>query len=289
MGLLIVVAALVGAAFALVWSRRPGGAPALGLGVVAVIAAALVLLSSVRVIPAGHVGVVDLFGRVSSAALGPGVRLVNPLARVERMSVMTQELKETMDVPSREGLTMQVETSVLYHLDPERAPEVYKTLGRGYASILLEPQFRSALRGVTASYDAKALYTSSREEVARRIADDLRAQVGPRGIVIEGTPLRRLVLPQRLAAAIEEKLGAEQESQRMQFVLEKEKQEAERKRIEAQGVSDFQRIVSQGISPELLRWKGIEATLKVAESPNAKVVVIGAGRDGLPIILGGVQ
>jgi prohibitin 1 len=105
-------------------------------------------------------------------------------------------------------------------------------------------------------------------------------------VVVESTPLRKLTLPARLAAAIEEKLGAEQESQRMQFVLTKEQQEAERKRIEAQGVADFQRIVSQGISDQLLKWKGIEATLKVAESQNAKVVIVGAGKDGLPIILG---
>ena len=104
---------------------------------------------------------------------------------------------------------------------------------------------------------------------------------------MEATPLRKLTLPARLAAAIEEKLGAEQESQRMQFVLQKEKQEAERKRLEAQGIADFQRIVTQGISPELLRWKGIEATVKLAESSNTKVVVVGAGKDGLPLILGG--
>jgi regulator of protease activity HflC (stomatin/prohibitin superfamily) len=121
--------------------------------------------------------------------------------------------------------------------------------------------------------------------VAEEMVAELRSRLAPRGIAVEGVPLRRLTLPQRLAQAIEEKLGAEQEAQRMQFVLARERQEAERKRLEAQGIADFQRIVSQGISEELLRWKGIEATLKIAESSNSKVVVVG-GKDGLPLILG---
>lgn len=245
------------------------------------------LAQATVVVPAGHVGVVDFFGRVSDNTLKPGVRLVNPLARVIRMSIQTLEAKEVMDVPSKEGLAMQLEVSALYHLDPEKAGDVYRTVGVDYAKILLEPQFRAVARGVTASYEAKALYTSERESVAAVIASEVRKLVSPRGIVIEATPLRKLTLPARLLTAIEEKLGAEQESQRMQFTLLKEKQEAERKRIEAQGVADFQRIVAEGISEPLLRWKGIEATLKIAESGNAKVIIVGSGKDGLPIILGG--
>ena len=140
-------------------------------------------------------------------------------------------------------------------------------------------------RGVTAGYEAKALYTSEREMLAETILTDLQKLVGPRGIMVEATPLRRVGLPAGLTQAIEEKLRAEQESQRMQFVLLKEKQEAERKRIEAQGISDFQNIVTKGISDPLLRWKGIEATEKLAGSANAKIVIIGAGKDGLPLIL----
>jgi regulator of protease activity HflC (stomatin/prohibitin superfamily) len=260
-----------------------------GRGVVILAVGVFVLLAmskAVTVIPAGHVGVVDLFGQVSPVTLKSGIQFVNPLARVVKMSIQTQEIKETMDVPSKEGLTMQVEVSVLYHLDPEKAQDVYRTVGEEYVGVLLEPQFRSVTRGVTAAYEAKALYTSEREQLAHVIATDLRKLVETRGVVVEATPMRKLTLPQRLAAAIEEKLGAEQESQRMQFVLQKEKQEADRKRIEAEGISDFQKIVSQGINDGLLRWKGIEATMKIAESANSKVVVIGSGKDGLPIILG---
>lgn len=268
------------------FARRTNSPAAPLVASIAVLLALFAVSRAFTVVPAGHVGVVDFFGRVSPETLKSGINLVNPLARVERMSVKTQEEKEVMDVPSKEGLTVKLEVSALYHLDPEKAAEVYKTVGPDYASILLQPQFRSVTRGVTAGYEARALYTSEREHLAHAIADEVQKLVGPRGIVVEATPLRQLTLPARLAAAIEEKLGAEQESQRMQFVLTKEKQEAERKRIEAQGVADFQRIVSQGISAELLKWKGIEATLKVAESQNAKVVIVGAGKEGLPVILG---
>jgi len=247
----------------------------------------LLLFRAVAVVPAGHVGVVDLFGKVSGTTLKPGIQLVNPLVRVIHMSVMTQEMKEVMDVPSKEGLTMQLEASLLFHLDPDKAQEVYKTVGVTYVPIIVQPQFRSVCRGVTAGFEAKALYTSEREQLARAIAVEVKNLVEPRGVIVEATPLRKLTLPARLAAAIEEKLSAEQESQRMQFVLAKESQEAERKRIEAKGIADFQRIVSDGISEPLLRWKGIEATTRLAESANAKVVVVGSGKDGLPLILGG--
>jgi prohibitin 1 len=190
-----------------------------------------------------------------------------------------------MDVPSKEGMTVQLEISALYHLNPEKAAEVYKSVGENYVEVLLEPQFRSVARGVTAGYEAKALYTSEREMLAQILLTDLEKLVEPRGITIESTPLRRIGLPPGLQASIEAKLQAEQQSQQMQFVLTKEKQEADRKRIEAQGISDFQNIVARGISEQLLRWKGIEATEKIAQSPNTKVIVIGAGKDGLPLIL----
>ncbi len=245
----------------------------------------LSLIQCFTVIPAGHVGVVDFFGVVSDNTLKSGINLVNPLARVIKFSVKTQEIKEDMDVPSKEGLTVGLEISCLFHLNPDKASLVYKTIGENYAQIILIPNFRSVCRGVTASYEAKALYTSEREQLAQIIKDELQKNVGPRGITIEATPLRKVVLPEGLSKAIEAKLQAEQESQRMQFILQKEEQEAQRKRIEAKGIADFQDIVTRGISEPLLRWKGIEATEKLASSPNSKIVIIGAGKDGLPIIL----
>jgi regulator of protease activity HflC (stomatin/prohibitin superfamily) len=204
-----------------------------------------------------------------------------------KFSIKTQEFKEEMNVPSEEGLSVNLEISLLYRLNPDQANQIYKTVGQNYGDIILIPQFRSVVRGVTAKYQAKALYTASREKLANEIMDELSALVNPRGIQIEAAALRQIVLPPGLTKSIEEKLQAEQESERMQFVLKREEQEAERKRIEAKGISDFQNIVSEGINEQLLKWKGIEATEKLAQSTNTKIVVIGSGKDGLPIILGG--
>jgi len=254
-------------------------------GGVTVLCILIAISQAFTVVPAGNVGVVDFFGTVSDMTLKAGINVVNPLAKVVKFSVKTEEIKEIMDVPSKEGLTVRLELSALFHLNPDKAAEVYKTIGENYIQIILEPQFRSVARGVTAAYDARALYTSERELIAQIIQKDIEKLVEPRGITVEATPMRQVGLPAGLTESITEKLRAEQESQRMQFVLTKEKQEAERKRIEAQGISDFQNIVARGISDQLLRWKGIEATEKLASSPNSKVIVIGAGKDGLPLIL----
>jgi regulator of protease activity HflC (stomatin/prohibitin superfamily) len=252
-----------------------------------IIALLIALLQCFTIIPAGHTGVIDFLGYVSDNTLKPGVNIVNPMANVEKMSIKTQELKEMMNVPSKEGLSVELEISLLFKLNSEKANEIYKTVGPNYVDIILVPQFRSVVRGVTARYEAKALYTASREKLAGEIVDELSKLVDPRGITVEQAPLRQIILPPRLTQSIEEKLQAEQESQRMAFILRKEEQEADRKRIEAKGIADFQEIVSKGISEQLLKWKGIEATEKLAGSENSKVVIIGSGKDGLPIILGG--
>jgi prohibitin 1 len=253
--------------------------------VLAVLFGLIAFTRILTVIPAGHVGVVDFFGSVSDKTLRSGINFRNPFARIAKLSIKTQQAYEDMEVPSKEGLTIKISISCLYHLDPEKAAEVYKTVGPDYEEVILRPQFRSVCRGVTAGYEAKALYTSQREVLAKTIYEDLVALVAARGVIVESTPLRNIDLPRKVTDAIEDKLKAEQESQRMEFILTKEKQEAERKRIEAKGISDFQNIVAQGISEPLLRWKGIEATEKLAASSNSKIVIIGSGKDGLPVIL----
>jgi len=237
-------------------------------------------------IPAGHVGVIDFFGNVSDNTLYPGVNFVNPMANVIKFDARTQERREVMNVLSKEGLSAELEISLLFSLSFENANKIYKTVGEDYVEKILIPQFRSVVRGVTASYEAKALYSEAREELSKKIESDLAKLVGPRGITLESAPLRQIILPAGFVNSIEEKLKAEQESERMQFILRRETQEAERKRIEAKGIADFQDIVSKGISDQLLKWKGIEATEKLANSNNSKVVIIGSGKDGLPIILG---
>ena len=254
----------------------------LGAAVFGVIA----ILQCFTQIPAGHVGVVDFFGVVSDQTLRAGISPVNPLANVIKYSIQTQEHKEAMQVLSREGLTIGLEVSALYRLNPDSAARVYKTVAGGdYQTIILVPQFRSICRAVTASFQASALYSTERERLGSTIQEELARTVAPRGVTIENTPIRNVALPSQLTEAIEQKQRADQESQRMEFILTKEKQEADRKRIEAKGIADFQTIVAAGISEQLLRWKGIEATEKIAQSPNTKVIIVGAGRDGLPIIL----
>lgn len=245
----------------------------------------LILLGSmVNIVPAGHVGVQVLFGKVYPKILPEGLHIINPLISLRHISIRTREVFEHAESPSKEGLNVVLEVSLLYHVNPEAAAKLYQQVGPQFDQVVLVPQFRSAIRGVTVQHESKDLYTSGREMIASQIALDLSKALGERGLVLEQVLLRRIQLPQMVEAAINEKLAAEQQAQRMQFVLLKEAQEAERKRIEAKGIQDFQNIVSQGISEHLLRWRGIEATKALAESPNAKVILVG-GRDGLPLIL----
>ena len=262
--------------------RSAGRVSALAAGVFGFLA----LIQCFTQVPAGHVGVVDFFGIVSEKTLPAGINVVNPLARVVKYSIQTKELKETLQVLSREGLTIGLEVSALYRLNPDSAARVYKTVAGGdYETIILIPQFRSICRSVTASFQASALYSTERERLGSSIQEELAKTVAPRGVTIENTPIRNVALPVQLTEAIEQKQRADQESQRMEFILTKEKQEADRKRIEAKGIADFQTIVAAGISEQLLRWKGIEATEKLANSQNTKVIIVGAGKDGLPIIM----
>ncbi|HLG32200.1 MAG TPA: prohibitin family protein [Ignavibacteriaceae bacterium] len=253
-----------------------------------VVAIIIALSQCWTVIPAGHAGVIDFFGNVSDFTLKPGVNFVNPVARVVKFDTRKQELKEVMSVPSKEGLSVELEISMIFRLSTEKVNDIYNNTGdyEEYVQKLVVPNFRSVVRGVTTKYEAKSLYTADREKLENEIEEKLKSVEEIKEVFVLSTPLRQIVLPAGLTASIEEKLKSEQESQRMEFILARERQEAERKRIEAKGIADFQDIVSRGISEQLLRWKGIEATEKLANSPNSKVVVIGSGKDGLPIILG---
>jgi prohibitin 1 len=257
----------------------------LGLGLIGLLIL-IFLFSAVTRVDSGAVGVLTLFGRVTGEALPEGIHLINPFKTNHELSIRTQEIKETASVPSSEGLVMNLDTSLIFHLNPKRAADVYQKIGPRYTEVLIEPNLRAAIREATASHSANALYTGEREAVARQIFDHLASLLGERGFIVESVLLRDIQLPATLKASIESKQQAEQEALAMSFRLQKEKQEAERKRIEAAGIRDFQQIVAQGISPQLLEWKGIEATENLAKSPNAKIVVIGSGKNGLPLILG---
>ncbi len=221
--------------------------------------------SAVRIVPAGYVGVVDIFGRVAPQPLNSGINFVNPLARVLNFSIRTQENKETMNVPSKEGMNIALDVSILYRMNPAKAVEIYRTVGPYYREVVFVPQYRAAARGVTVGYEAKALYTSEREMLAQGIHDSLKNLIGERGIIIERVLLRAITLPMTVSGAIEQKLKAEQEAERMKFILQKETQEAERKRVEASGIRDAQAIINQSLTSQYLNYLWINT---VNQNPN---------------------
>jgi len=252
---------------------------------VGAIAAISAIFRSLLIIPAGNIGVVESLGRVSERTLNPGVHLVNPFTEVEIFSTRLKDVKETIEATSQEGLAFNIDVSLQYKLDPQKAAEVYQNIGTEEEDIITS-RFRSLVREITASYPAVAIYSTKRQEVANQLRQRLSEQLLPLGFIVEEALLREVKLPDTLQAAIEQKLQVEQQSQQMKFTLEKERQEAERKRIQARGISDSQKIISQGLSDRMLQLRAIEATEKLAQSPNSKIVVMGGqGQGGLPILL----
>jgi len=223
------------------------------LGVVLVVGFMLFFSMTVAV-PAGTVGVQNVFGSVQDYALKPGLNFKAPWVGVAVMSVQTQELKETTDSPTDEGLTVTLESSILYRLDPDMAATIYQKVGYDYSPVVIEPQYRSIVRGVTAEYDAKSLYTSGREEISTKIFTQLEPVLKDRGIILEKVLLRSVTLPPKVQDGIQLKLVAEQDSQKMQFVLTKETQEAERKIIEAKGIAESQKIIDNSLTTQYLSW-----------------------------------
>ena len=202
----------------------------LGLGISAFLVV-IFLFASVTRVQSGHVGVLTLFGRVTGEVLPEGIHMINPFKSSNEMSIRTQEIKESASVPSAEGLVMNLDTSLIYHLDPEKASAVYQKIGPNYLNVFIEPNLRAAIREATASHTANALYSGERELVAKQIRDQLTTLLGQRGILVESILLRDIQLPLTLKTSIETKQQAEQEALAMNFRLQKEKQEAERKRI----------------------------------------------------------
>jgi len=241
---------------------------------------------SIMTVQPGYVNVVTVFGRVSSYQAG--IHMINPLrSKVEKIAIRTQILQGHNRVPTKEGLAVDLDLAIIYRLDPRMVTDVYVTIGTQYANILIAPEANSALRILTAGAEAKSLYTDGREDVQNKLRSLLTSKLAKRGIILEDVLLKDVKLPELLVNAIEMKARAEQDALTMRFVLEKEEQEAKRKAIEAKGIAEFQSIVTSGISPELLQWKGIEATEKFALSTNAKIVIMGNTKTDLPVLLNG--
>ncbi len=201
-------------------------------------------------------------------------------------SIQLQERKESLDVLSSDGATIRLDVSLLYRLDPTKIDSLHVGIGRDYYNQAVAPNLRGVARSIVGQFKPEEIYSSKRDQIALEVVERLREALIDKFILVENVIFRDVTLPKRITDAINAKLEASQEAEKMEFVLQKEKLEADRKRIEAKGIADFQKIVSSGLTPQFLRWKGIEATESLAKSTNAKTVVIGAGKDGLPLILG---
>mmetsp|Transcript_31593 Transcript_31593/g.62591 ORF Transcript_31593/g.62591 Transcript_31593/m.62591 type:complete len:271 (-) Transcript_31593:313-1125(-) len=231
----------------------------------------------------GEVGIVVTFGHIQ--AFDSGFNTKWPFfSDVTKLSTKTQILEQKHIVPTNEGLSVNLDTALLFRINHEKAAELYSTVGNRYINTLIGPVTSSSILGLTSKFDAKALYTSSRSTIQEQLKANITSKLGPWGIIVEDVLLKDITLPKLLSASIELKAQAEQDSKRMEFILDKERQEAKRKAIEAKGVADFQRIVSEGISPQLLQWKGIEVTEQIADNGNPKVVVIGNSPGDLPVL-----
>jgi regulator of protease activity HflC (stomatin/prohibitin superfamily) len=256
-----------------------------------------ILTASIRQIDAGQVGVISLFGNVSDRALNAGLSFVNPLANVTEFDVKTQNYTmsamhdegqksgdDAIRVLTADGLEVVIDLTVLYRVVPADAPKIYREIGADYMDKIVRPITRTRIRDNAVYYDAVALYSSRRDEFQTRIYKSIEADFRKRGLLLEQLLIRNIDLPASVKKTIESKINAEQEAQKMQFVLQKERQEAERKRVEAQGIADYQKILSTGLSDKQLQYEQIKAQRELAASPNAKIVIMG-GRGNVPLIL----
>ena len=268
------------------------------LKVVGAVFAILGLTSSAVVqVDAGEVGVQSVFGKVQSSTLNSGLNFVNPLAKVVVFDAKTQNYTmssvhdegdkagdDAIRVLTKDGLEVVVDLTVLFRIIPSEAPHVLAEIGEDYKDKVVRPITRTMIRDNAVYYDAVGLYSLKRNEFQQRIYSDIEKNFKKRGLVLEQLLIRNINLPTSVKTTIESKINAEQDAQKMQFVLQKEKQEAERKRVEAQGIADYQKILSTGLSDKQLQYESIIAQKELAKSPNAKVIIMGG--KNTPIILG---
>ena len=252
--------------------------------------------SMFKQIDAGKVGVKSLYGNVQSDVLQSGLHLINPLMDVTEMNLQTQNYTmsavhdegnkqgdDAIRVLSSDGLEVVIDLTVLYRISQADAPKIYKTIGVDYADKIVRPVTRTRIRDNAVYYDAVSLYSTKRNEFQQRIYSTIEADFKKRGLILEQLLIRNINLPVSVKASIESKINAEQDAQKMQFVLQKEKQEAERKRVEAQGIADYQKIISTGLSDKQLQYEQIKAQKELAESPNTKIIFM--GKSNAPVIL----
>ncbi|RKR81275.1 regulator of protease activity HflC (stomatin/prohibitin superfamily) [Mucilaginibacter gracilis] len=254
--------------------------------------------SSVKVIDKGTIGVQSFFGKVQPDVLEAGLHIIDPVVDVTvfdaktqnyTMSAQTDEGQKKGDdaikVLSSDGLEVTIDITVLYRLIPSKTPYLLQNIGADYIDNIVRPVSRTAILTNAVNYEAVELYSTKRGEFQAKIQQNIGASLAKNGMELQSILLRNISLPASVKASIESKINAEQDAQKMQFVLQKEKQEAERKRVEAQGIADYQKILSTGLSDKQLQYETIKAQKEIALSPNAKVIILGNGK-GAPIILG---
>lgn len=247
-------------------------------------------------IGSGQIGVKTLFGKVEDDVLESGLHFVNPLMKVTEMDIKTEnytmsgvhdegnkEGDDAIRVLSSDGLEVTIDLTVLFRIIPGEAPRIVRETGIDYTDKIVRPTTRTKIRDNAVYYDAVSLYSTKRDEFQQRISKSIEEDFKKRGLILEQLLVRNIALPQSVKATIESKINAEQDAQKMQFVLQKEKQEAERKRVEAQGIADYQRIISTGLTDKQLQYESIKAQLELAKSPNSKVIIMGKGNS--PVIL----
>lgn len=258
------------------------------------------LSASIRIVEPGKVGVKVLFGKVQKEVLSSGLNIINPLIKVEFFDITTQtytmsgtetELSQLSDAPIRvlsaDGLEVTIDMTVLYRINPVQAPGIRREIGPGlsYIDKIVRPTARTRIRDNAVIYNAVDLYSTKREEFQSKIFESIKTDFDKRGIILENLLVRNISLPPSVKAAIEAKINAEQEAQKMQFVLQKETQEAERKRVEAQGISDYQQILSRSLTEKLLRYEQIKALQNLVKSNNSKVIIMGDSK-GASVLIG---
>lgn len=252
-------------------------------GVVLGIIGLLVLWNCWTTIPSGHVGVVTTFGAVGDDRLPEGFNFVAPWKSIHKISVRTREEPEDADTPTKDGLTVHLEVSLLYSLKPDKAAAVFQKYGPQYDKVIVIPQLRSVMRNITSHYRAEDLYTANRAKIETEFNESFKEALSDDGILVEGILLRDVRLPDTVKKAIEQKLAMDQQAQQMEYTIRKEKLEADRKRAEAQGIADAQKIIQGTLTENYLRYKWIEA-LHNAAAHNATMIYIPTGHDGLPLV-----
>lgn len=251
---------------------------------------ALMMVGCGTQIPSGHRGV--FFAKFGAGTeygkiYPEGFNWHMPWNSMFIYKIQLQESKENLSVLSSDGASIGLEVSIMYRPNFLKLDSLQGTIGQNYYNVAIAPAVRSIAREVAGDYKPEEIYSTKREEMAKAFITNLKAAVEDKFVTIENVLVRNVQIPAKISEAINFKLAADQEAQKMQFTINKERLEAERKRIEAKGIADFQKIVSAGITSSLLKWKGIEATLKIAESPNSKIIIIGNDAGSLPIILSG--